>query len=132
MAPQNATRRPGRGVSAMVIDLDEQITTEDSTTASTRQAVVLPTLADARARLLEMIRQRSESPVIIDAVWWQRNRRRADAVWLLRTIPGTTHIATVIGVTPQSVRNWRAGRCAPTPRHWRQLRALHSLAIKGT
>jgi hypothetical protein len=110
-----------------VISSGERIATETTAPACARQATILPTtLADARARLLELIRRRPEPPAIVDARWWQRNRRRADAAWVLQTIPNTTAVATAINVTPRTVQNWRHGNHAPTPRHWRQLRALHA------
>jgi hypothetical protein len=116
----------------MVIDLDEKITNENSASAASGQVTDLPTLAAARARLIEVIRQKpAPEPryyTARDAARDAARGRRESAVRWLRAIPShPTHVATVLGVTPRCVQYWRRGERAPTVKHWRQLGSLYAL-----
>ena len=116
----NTGRQPGAATSCSGNDSASQ----NSATISAGQAVILPALAAARARLLEVIRQRPKpkpAPVVI------HTGRRADAVRILRSIPGTKNVAIALRVAPSTVWRWRAGACVPTVRHWRKLRSLRAL-----
>ncbi len=66
MGAPNATRRPGGGDAATVISFDETIANEGSPTSVAGQAITLPTLADARTRLIELIQQRPAPQVEVE------------------------------------------------------------------
>jgi hypothetical protein len=129
---ENAHRRatdPAAAASA----LGQEIVVRDSATTGATQAITLPTLADARARLLDLIRRRpapKPQPDYVtrrDVTRWARETRLREAQQTLHLIPDNSLVATALRVAPSTVRRWRAGTHSPTVRHWRQLRALRAL-----
>jgi hypothetical protein len=46
--------------------------------------------------------------------------------------PQTTVVAELIGVTPQTTRNWRKGACRPWPQHRAKLRCLLTILRSTT
>ena len=42
---------------------------------------------------------------------------------------GDRSVGQALRVNPKTVTRWRAGRHAPTPRHWQQLLALRALIL---
>jgi hypothetical protein len=130
--PRHASSRatdPAAAASA----LGQEIAAENSASTSTGQPVTLPTLAEARARLLEVIRQRPEPkprPQYVtraDVARWEGAGRLRDAQRTLRLVRETSLVATALRIAPSTVRRWRAGTHAPNVRHWRQLSALRAL-----
>jgi hypothetical protein len=123
---------PGAAVACVSNDSTAQ---DSPTIANGQAAVTLPPLADARAHLLEVIRQRAEPkaapPTRADEARWASDSRRGEAVRILSRIPSTIHVATALRVSPSTVRRWRVSACAPTVRHWRQLRALRALTWRA-
>ena len=102
-----------------------------------RQVVVLPTLADARARLVDLIRQRpAPAPrcwTTADDARVARRGRRAGAKRVLAMLDPRVDrpIASALRVSLTSVRRWRAGTQTPRPRHWRQLMGLKATILWG-
>jgi hypothetical protein len=108
-------------------------TLEPSSANPTGQAVVvdLPPLAAARARLLELIRNRpAPQPnywTAADEARLARRSRLADAQRILRPIVSNV----TIGVSTRTILHWRAGTRHPSVRFWRRARALHALLGQG-
>jgi hypothetical protein len=104
---------------------------ENSPTNHPGQAITLPVLTDARARLVDVIRQRpAPKPnywTAADEARLARRSRPADAQRILRPIEGNVAVATAIGVSTRAIVRWRAGTRHPSVRHWQQIRALHGL-----
>jgi hypothetical protein len=101
----------------------------------TAERIPSPSLETTRTRLLEVIRSKPvpkparPEPTLFDERAWRRNSRRLQTRQALRTIPCTTDLAVVLGVTTRAVRYWRTGQHAPTPQHWQQLCALLGLLL---
>ncbi len=102
---------------------------ENSPTTDPQQVAVLPSLMAARARLVEVIRQKPAPKVETDAqahARQQRAARLADAQRKLACLPARLDelVAGAIGLTPREVRRWRAGQRTPRWCNWRRLCAL--------
>jgi hypothetical protein len=125
------------GLGAAAIALRQEIVANNSrTTAPEQAAVVIPSLVDARARLLALLRQRPAPKVETDAqamARWARSGRRADAQRTLALVGSHVDraLARALLVSPKTVARWRHGTHAPTPRHLRQLLAVRAVLIYG-
>src|SRR5688500_5854288 len=96
---------------------------EPSSAEHPGQVAVLPTLADARARLLELIRQK---PGLAP-----EPRPAHDWVRIPTTIATPRMIATVVGVTPRAVQYWRRGQRTPRLRHRGKLLVLQAMVRRA-
>jgi hypothetical protein len=128
----------GRLLARIAVEAIDKASTAE--TSGIAQVAVLPSLADARARIVELLRQRpapkSEAKVETDAqamARWARSGRRADARRTLALVGSHVDraLARALLVSPRTVARWRRGAHAPTPRHWRQLLAVRAVLIYG-
>jgi hypothetical protein len=89
------------------------------------QYIPEPSFETARARLLQVVRNKPEPEPQPDLFNWRRHNLRLVAQTHVRAsgLPDAI-IGLVLGVTRRTINNWRHARHAPTPRHYQQLRAL--------
>jgi hypothetical protein len=110
---------PARGARAAQEVRDPEI----SPTCDPGQVAVLPPLADARARLLDVIRQK---PAPVPAP-----RPARDWVRIPTSIATPRMIPTVVGVTSRAVLYWRRGERTPRWRHKRKLLMLQAMVRRA-
>ena len=110
---------------------------ENSPASDPRQVAVPPTPADARVRLVDLIRRRP-APKPEPNYWTardedrlQRRLRLQEVQRILRPISGNLRVATAIGVSTRTILHWRAGTRRPSVRLWHQVRALRALLSAG-
>jgi hypothetical protein len=122
MAPRDATRRLGGGVSAAAYA--NISTAENSAAIINGQAIRHPIqLSMARARLLELIRRRpAPTPEPSPPRDWVR---------IPTTVATPQMLASLIGVTPRTIHYWRRGEHQPRWRNRRKLLLLQAMVRRA-